>query len=116
MSQFVDLALNILLITPRTKDPFCGSQEKMDRTKDLDSTLSYTPHGPVVPVSPHDDQEKVDRSGDLGQTCLSSVRSFCLDFQHHLQHLALEASLTRSSRLMHTAAARKKKAPPQPSP
>ena len=73
-------------------------------------------HSAPFPVSPQVHQDERDRSTALGQTCRSSVRSLCLDFQHHLQHLARLASRTRSSRLMHTAAARKKKAPPHPSP
>ena len=94
---------------PFTSYPFCLSPTFTKGERDR-------AHSAPFPVSPQVHQDERDRSTALGQTCRSSVRSLCLDFQHHLQHLARLASRTRSSRLMHTAAARKKKAPPHPSP
>lgn len=50
------------------------------------------------------------------QTCCDPPPSVCLFLKHNLQHFAFADSLTRSSKLIQSAAHRKKKALPQPSP
>ena len=52
-----------------------------------------------------------------GHTCWSSVLSDDPDRQHNiLQNLFCEDSRTRSSRLIHSEAAKKKAVPPHPNP